>query len=80
MNLNVKSEVTQEESIELGIRITASAEFMEDHELHHLRDVALAVQCVGNTDRKFAAVESNTTPDHYTVCWTSVAMHNATVH
>ncbi|GFX98657.1 uncharacterized protein TNCV_1502351 [Trichonephila clavipes] len=51
----------------------------EDKGLQHLRNVALAVQCIDNAYQKDAAVKSNTTPNHGTGCRTCVAMHNTTV-
>ncbi|GFX02381.1 hypothetical protein TNCV_2285481 [Trichonephila clavipes] len=51
----------------------------EDNGFQHLRDVALAIQCICNAYKRVAAVKSNTTRNHDTGCRTNVAMHNATV-
>ncbi|GFW95877.1 hypothetical protein TNCV_1625371 [Trichonephila clavipes] len=51
----------------------------EDHQLQHLRDVALAFQCTGYVYWKDTAGKSNTTPNHDIRCRISGTMHNATV-
>ncbi|GFW86149.1 hypothetical protein TNCV_1969571 [Trichonephila clavipes] len=55
-------------------------EIPDDHDLQHIRDIALVVQYTGNAYERGAAVQSNTIPIHDTQCMTSGVMHKSTVH